>query len=110
MRYFKLQKLEFKQLIDDITINLWSPWNFVSIKNIWIYYNLTVDLSKFTLNLEIWVWVQVTLDVILKNVTLTDNLLLNSYFENPTIGSQFLFFLTCMPILMPIGCNLLFDL
>ena len=28
MYYFKLQKLEFKQLIDDMAINLWSPWNF----------------------------------------------------------------------------------
>ena len=25
MRYFKLQKLEFKQLIDDMTINFLSP-------------------------------------------------------------------------------------
>ena len=33
-----------------------------------------------------WGWVQVTLDVTLKNVTLTENLFLNSYFENPTIG------------------------
>ena len=40
-----------------------------------------------------WGWVQVTLDVTLKNVTLTDNLLLNSYFENPTIGSHFLYVL-----------------
>ena len=52
-----------------------------------------VDLSKFTSNLEMWGWVQVTLDVILKNVTLTDNLLLNSYFENPTIESHFLYVL-----------------
>ena len=40
-----------------------------------------------------WGWVQVTLDITLKNVTLTDNLLLNSYFENPTIGSHFLYVL-----------------
>ena len=38
-----------------------------------------------------WGWVQVTLDITLKNVTLTDNLLLNSYFENPTIVSHFLY-------------------
>ena len=40
-----------------------------------------------------WGWVQVTLDVTLKNVTLTDNLLLNSYFENSIIGSHFLYVL-----------------
>ena len=34
MHYFKLQKLEFKQLINDMTINIWSPWNFVSMENI----------------------------------------------------------------------------
>ena len=52
-----------------------------------------IDLKIFTSNLEMWGWVQVTLDVILKNVTLTDNLLLNSYFENSTIGSHFLYVL-----------------
>ena len=60
MRYFKLGKLKFKHLIDDMAINR---------------------------------WVQVTLDVTLKNVTLTNNLLLNSYFENPTLGSHFLYVL-----------------
>ena len=50
-----------------------------------------VDLSKFISNLEMWGWVQVTLDVTLKNVTPTNNLLLSSYFENPTVGSHFLF-------------------
>ena len=38
-----------------------------------------------------WGWIQVTLDITLKNVTLTGNLLLNSYFENLTIGSHFLY-------------------
>ena len=33
MSYFKIQKFEFKQLIDDMAINLLSPRNFVSIKN-----------------------------------------------------------------------------
>ena len=33
MRYFKLQEFEFKQLIDDMTIDLWSPRKFVSMKN-----------------------------------------------------------------------------
>ena len=35
MQYFKLQKLKFKQLIDDMAIDIWSPWNFASIENIW---------------------------------------------------------------------------
>ena len=30
-------------------------------------------------------WVQVTLDVILSNITPPNNLLLNKYFENPTV-------------------------
>ena len=34
MHYFKLQKFEFKLLIDDIAINFLSPRNFVSMKNI----------------------------------------------------------------------------
>ena len=32
------------------------------------------------------VWVQVTLGVTLNNITSLNNLLLNSYFENPIIG------------------------
>ena len=31
MHYFKLQKFEFKQLIDDMVINFWSPWNFTNM-------------------------------------------------------------------------------
>ena len=34
MHYFKLQKLEFKQLIDDMAINFLSSLNFVSMENI----------------------------------------------------------------------------
>jgi len=34
MYYFKLQKIEFKKLINDMVINLWSPWNFASMENI----------------------------------------------------------------------------
>ena len=37
-------------MIDDITINFRSFENIVSMKNIRRKYNLTVDLSKFTLN------------------------------------------------------------
>ena len=34
MRYFKLQKLEFKQLIDNMVIDFWSSLNFASMENI----------------------------------------------------------------------------
>ena len=46
MRYFKLQKLEFKQLIDDMAINLRSSLNFVRKENththtyIWVGFKL----------------------------------------------------------------------
>ena len=33
MHYFKLQKLEFKQLIDDTAIDFLSSLNFVSMEN-----------------------------------------------------------------------------
>ena len=55
-------------------------------------------------------WVQVTPSVTLSNVTPTNNLLLNSYFENFTIRLYILYVLTCMPIFIPIRCYLLFDL
>ena len=50
-----------------------------------------VNLSKFISNSEIWSWIQVTLDVILKNITSPNNLLLNLYFENPTVGLHVLY-------------------
>ena len=34
MYYFKLQKLEFKKLIDDTSINIWSFQKFSSTENI----------------------------------------------------------------------------
>ena len=34
MHYFKLQKLDFKELIDDMTINFLLSLNFESMKNI----------------------------------------------------------------------------
>ena len=34
IHYIKLQKLEFKQMIDDMTINLLPPQNFASMLNI----------------------------------------------------------------------------
>ena len=36
-------------------------------------------------------WIQVTPDVTLNNVTLLNNLLLNSYFENPTVKLHILY-------------------
>ena len=41
------KNLKFKNLIDDITINFWSSWNFVSMEDIIKTYNLTVRFSKF---------------------------------------------------------------
>ena len=38
-------------------------------------------------------WVQVTSGVILSNITLSNNLLLNLYFENPAVELYFLYFL-----------------
>jgi len=35
MHYFKLQKFAFKQLINKMAIDLWSPRNFASMENIW---------------------------------------------------------------------------
>ena len=71
MHYFKLQKLEFKQLIDDIIIDLWLPRNFASMKNIRRWCNLIVDLSKFTSNYKLLVGItllKITLGVTLSNV------------------------------------------
>ena len=34
MQVYYHKKLKFKHVIDDIVINLWSSWNFASIKNI----------------------------------------------------------------------------
>ena len=28
------ERVKFKQLIDDIAINIWSPWKFASMENI----------------------------------------------------------------------------
>ena len=50
-----------------------------------------VDLSKFTINLEILGLVQVALNVTQKNVTPTNNLLFNSYFQNLTVGLHVIF-------------------
>ena len=43
------KNLKFKQLIGNITINLWSSEDFASIKDIRRKCNPTMDLSKFTL-------------------------------------------------------------
>ena len=44
---------KFKDLIDDITIDFWSSWNFASMKNIRRKYNLMVNFSQFTSNKNI---------------------------------------------------------
>ena len=42
------KNLKFKDLIDDIAINLWSFWNFANMKDIRRKFNPTVNLSQFT--------------------------------------------------------------
>ena len=49
--YYK--NLQFKQLIDDIAIDLWFLENFACIKDIRRKYNTIMDLSKFTSNKKI---------------------------------------------------------
>ena len=51
-------------------------------------------------------WVQVIFGVILSNVTLLNYLLLNSYFENPTVELHVLYILNMHAKFMPIRCNL----
>ena len=46
--------MQFKQLIDDITIGLSFSRKFASIENIKRKCNLIVDLSKFTSNKKIF--------------------------------------------------------
>ena len=45
--------MKFKHLIDDITIDLWSFWNFASMEYMRRKCNPTVDLSKFISNKNI---------------------------------------------------------
>ena len=45
--------LQFKQLIDNIVIDLWISKNFVSTKDIRKKCNLIIDLSKFIFNKKI---------------------------------------------------------
>ena len=47
------KNLKFKYLIDDITINFLSSWNFASVKNIIRTYSPIVQFSKFTSNKDI---------------------------------------------------------
>ena len=42
------KNLKFKDLIDDIAINLWSFWNFANMKDIRRKFYPTVNLSQFT--------------------------------------------------------------
>ena len=49
MYNFKQQNLQFKQLINDIVIDLWYSRSFANIEDIWgKKCNLMVDMSKFT--------------------------------------------------------------
>ena len=48
------KNLQFKQLIDNIIMNLWYSENFVSIKYVKRKYNLKVNLSKFISNKKIF--------------------------------------------------------
>ena len=49
---------------------------------------------------------QVTLGVTLSNITLTNNLLLNSYIKIPPLNYIFYIYLTCMLNFMSIRCYL----
>ena len=44
---------KFKHLIDDITIDLWYTWNFVSVEDIIRKCNYSVDLLKIKYNKKI---------------------------------------------------------
>ena len=46
---------KFKDLIDDIIIDLWSLWNFANMEDIRRKCNPIVNLSQFTSNKKIWV-------------------------------------------------------
>ena len=53
MYNFISQKLEFKHLIDELTIDRWSTWNFANMKDQIKTCNPTVGFSKFTSNKKI---------------------------------------------------------
>ena len=53
MHNFKLKKMQFKQFIDDIAIDIWFLKNFARMEDISWKYNQIVDLSKFTFNKNI---------------------------------------------------------
>ena len=50
MHNFRVQKIEFKHLIDEIAIEFWFPGNFASMENTRRKCNSKVDFSKFTSN------------------------------------------------------------
>ena len=47
---FRLWNSKFKHLIDDLAINIWFSWSFVSMKYIRRKCNLIMNFSKFTFN------------------------------------------------------------
>ena len=46
---------KFKDLIDDITINLWFSWNFASMEDIRRIYNSMVNFHNLHLIKKYWV-------------------------------------------------------
>ena len=66
MHYFKWQKLEFKQLFNDMVIDYWSHWNSASMENIqdnviqrWICQNShpTKKILSVVTLLKVWIGV-----------------------------------------------------
>ena len=57
----------------------------------------------------IYGWVQVIPGVTLSNITPTNNLLQNLYFENPTVELHVLYVVNILANFMLIRCYLLFD-
>ena len=49
----KYKNLQFKQFIDDISLDFWFFRNFASMEDIRRIYNSIMDLSKFTSNKKI---------------------------------------------------------
>ena len=95
--------LHMFKIVDHIFLAFLHRWNTFRFQKIYWW------LSLPYIYIYICGWVQVTPDVTLSNITPSNNLLLNSYFENLTIRLYILYVLTWMPIFIPIRCYLLFD-
>ena len=68
MYNFIIKKLKLKYLIDDIVINFWYFWNFVSMENIIKTFRLTIRFSKFTSNLFNMQWINLICTRILQSL------------------------------------------